>query len=550
MNIDRDFQEQVFAEKLNKLSSTQQCIETLSHWCIFNRSYAEQIVATWKNHFDKSDINQKIPLLYLANDILQNSKRNGNEFVIEFWKVLPAALKDVIAKKEDRGERAVSRLFEVWEQRKVFGSRVQNLKDLMLGEDTPPPLDFGNKRSRSTKVMKRDSVKILKRDSRSIKSKLSIGGTTEKIVSAFYLVLSEKANEDAEMRECKSAVQHVRKIEKDVDIACTIAKGPKRITLKKDLEQQQNLLKHCIENLKLFEASRLALISQLKEALHEQESDLENVRTQMQVAQAQIEEAGNMQKRLDSEDSSQNASIKTTSAANASSQSEAANKKSAAAIAAEVADKLTASTSSQLIMSSVLSTFAAQEAKSAGLTSESTSKPMISMPNSDTHVYMPAQQLTAAPNHSYPSVLVSQPTMHNAAPALQGQYNLYCNPPSQQYVQSTGGVISPYGYGNIPPLQSVPPQPPFMNQTLQITQQQPVPTFTNQTMQITQQQPVPVTQYAPAPPSFRPIQPSGMIISFLCNGILGTEFINEWKRHPGSGRKLACPESEYKVGRM
>jgi regulator of Ty1 transposition protein 103 len=136
---------------------------------------------------------------------------------------------------------------------------------------------------------------------------------------------------------------------------------------------------------------------------------------------------------------------------------------------------------------------------------------MISMPNSDTHVYMPAQQLTAAPNHSYPSVLVTQPTMHNAAPALQGQYNLYCNPPSQQYVQSTGGVISPYGYGNIPPLQSVPPQPPFMNQTLQITQQQPVPTFTNQTMQITQQQPVPVTQYAPAPPSFRPIQPSGMM---------------------------------------
>ncbi|CAJ2667788.1 unnamed protein product [Trifolium pratense] len=538
--MDRDFKEQVLADKLAKLNSTQDAITTLSHWCIFNRSYAEQIVATWKIQFDKSDIIRKIPLLYLANDILQNSKRNGNEFVIEFWKVLPAALKDVIAEKNPRGERAVSRLFEVWEERKVFGSRVQNLTDLMLGEDTPPPLDFGNKRPRSAKVMKRDSVKILKRDSRSIKSKLSIGGTTEKIVSAFYLVLSEKANEDAEMSECKSAVQHVRKIEKDVDIACTIAKDPKRITLKKDLEQQQNILKDCIEKLKLFEASRVALISQLKEALHEQESDLENVRTQMQVAQAQIEEAGKMQKRLDSEDSSQNASIKTTSAANATSLSEAANKKSAAAIAAEVADKLTASTSSQLIMSSVLSTFAAQKAKSAGLMSESTSKPMISMTSSDTHVFMPAQQLTAAP---YPSVLVTQPTMHNASPA-QGQYNLYCNPSPQQYVQSTGGVnISPYGYGNIPPLQSVAPQPPFMNQTMQITQQQPVPTYTNQSMQITQQQPVPtytdqsmqiaqqqpvptysnqsmqiaqqqpvpVTQYAPAPPSFRPIQPSAMI---------------------------------------
>lgn len=54
--------------------------------------------------------------------------------------------------------------------------------------------------------------------------KLSIGGTTEKIVSAFHLVLSEQANEDAEMSKCKSAVQHVRKIEKDVDIACATGK--------------------------------------------------------------------------------------------------------------------------------------------------------------------------------------------------------------------------------------------------------------------------------------------------------------------------------------
>lgn len=82
----------------------------LSHWCIFHRSNAEQVVATWKNQFDKSDMIHRIPLLWLANDILQNSKRNGKEFVIEFWKVLPAALKDVIAKDDDRGKRAVSRL--------------------------------------------------------------------------------------------------------------------------------------------------------------------------------------------------------------------------------------------------------------------------------------------------------------------------------------------------------------------------------------------------------------------------------------------------------
>lgn len=54
--------------------------------------------------------------------------------------------------------------------------------------------------------------------------RLSIGGTAEKIVSGFHGVLSEQSIEEAEMSKCKSAVQRVRKMEKDVDIACTIGK--------------------------------------------------------------------------------------------------------------------------------------------------------------------------------------------------------------------------------------------------------------------------------------------------------------------------------------
>ncbi|XP_061337434.1 uncharacterized protein LOC133284442 isoform X2 [Gastrolobium bilobum] len=438
---------------------------------------------------------QRVPLLYLGNDILQNSKRKGNEFVTEFWKVLPAALKDVIEKGDDHGKHVASRLVEIWEQRRVFGSRARNLKDLMLGEKVPPPLEFRKKRSRS--------IRIMKRDFRSIKSKLSVGGTAEKIVSAFHLVFSEQSIEDAEMSKCKSAVQHVRKMEKDVDIACTIAKDPKRKTLSKKLEEEENLLKQCIEKLKLVEASRVALVSQLKEALHEQESELEDVRTQMQVAQAQVEEASSMRERLDNEDSSQKASTATTSATDANAKSAAATKKSAATIAAEVADKLAASSSSQLIMASVLSTFAAEEAKNAGQTSESTSKHEMSMPSSDPHIFMSSQQLIAAPNHSYPSVLVTQQTMQNAAvPSSQGQYHMLCNPSSQQYVQSTGGAISPYGYGSIPSLPPVPP-PPHVVGTM-------VP-LTYQTLQTTQHQAIPITQQAPAPLNFQPLQPPGMV---------------------------------------
>ncbi|KAG5029720.1 hypothetical protein JHK87_013234 [Glycine soja] len=488
------FSEQILADKLSKLNSTQQCIErsglginsiavigitvfvykyaiissgvmdeqsrkinkihhrpktigqvlvkcgTLSHWCIFHRSKAELVVGTWNKQFHNSEKVQRVPLLYLANDILQNSKRKGNEFVTEFWKVLPTALKDVLEKGDDQEKRAVFRLVDIWEERRVFGSQAKSLKNVILGEEAPPQLEFNKKRSRS--------VRIVKKDSRSIKTKLSIGGTAEKIVSAFHTVLNEHSNEDAEMSKCKAAVHR--------------------------------------------------------------ESELENVRTQIQVAQAQVEEASYMRKRLDDEDSSYKASTSTTSVTDVNTKSEAATKKSAAAIAAEVADKLTASTSSQLIMTSVLSTFAAEEAKSACLTSETMSKPEKSIPISDPNVFMTSQQLIATPNHSYPSVLVPQPTLQNPAAASQGQYQMLCNSSSQHYLQSTGGVISSYGYGSIAPLPLGPPPPhmvgpmvPLTHQTMQITQQQPTP--------IGQHQPIKMTQQAPAPPNFRPLQLPGMV---------------------------------------
>ncbi|XP_059308060.1 uncharacterized protein LOC132059455 [Lycium ferocissimum] len=477
------FNEEILADKLSKLNSTQQCIETLSHWCIFHRDKAELVVTTWGKQFHSSEMAQKVPLLYLANDILQNSKRKGNEFVTEFWKVLPGALKEVVGKGDDHGKNVVSRLVNIWEERRVFGSRTQSLKDTMLGEELPPPLEFGRKRSRS--------VRIVKRDSRSIKTKLTVGGTAEKIVSAFHSVISEHSTEDEEMSKCKSSVHHVRKMEKDVDMALAKAKDPKRKTLSKELEEEESILKQCIEKLKVVEANRLTLVSQLREALNEQESELENVRTQIQVAEAQAGEASNMRKHLDDEDfvgEKKPLAITSTSAS---------SKKTAAAIAAEVADKLTASSSSQYIMSSVLSTFAAEAAKTAGLskpaTNNSISKPEKSL--SDSNVLMPAQQLLNPPqSNPYQSMMVPHPTVHGQMPNTPGQY--HSNPTSQQYLQSSAGMVSPYAYA----LPSVPPPPAPAS-------------YMMQQQYVVQQQQVPLPQQAP-PPNFRPltpIQPPGMV---------------------------------------
>ncbi|ESQ31355.1 hypothetical protein EUTSA_v10004419mg [Eutrema salsugineum] len=340
---------------------------------------------------------QKVPLLYLANDIIQNSTRQGNEFVQEFWKVLPGALKDLVSLGDDRRKGLVSRLVTIWEERRVFGSRSKRLRDVMLSKEAPPPLDVSKKRSRGSKYAKRDS--------KSAKTKLSNGGITEKIVSAFNMVRAENSNEETEMNKCKSAVKRIRKMEKDVEDACSTAKDPKRKTLAKELEEEENILRQSVEKLKSVEECRTSLVHHLKEALREQKSELENLQSQIQVAQEQTKEAQNLQKRLSDETAVKN--------------NKGTSGQSGKITPASIAAMLTASTNSSMIMHSVLSSFAAEATQTSGLTKSN---------SSDTNAFAPPNPQY---HHMIPNAAASQ----------------------QQFL--------PYGFGNIP-LMPPGPLPPHL----------------------------------------------------------------------------------------
>lgn len=71
---------------------------------------AKQVVETWDRQFYCAPREQRLAFLYLANDILQNSRRKGAEFVAEFWKVLPDSLRDVIENGDEFGRNAAMRL--------------------------------------------------------------------------------------------------------------------------------------------------------------------------------------------------------------------------------------------------------------------------------------------------------------------------------------------------------------------------------------------------------------------------------------------------------
>uniref|UniRef100_A0A8C7WSZ5 Regulation of nuclear pre-mRNA domain containing 1B n=1 Tax=Oryzias sinensis TaxID=183150 RepID=A0A8C7WSZ5_9TELE len=89
------FSESALEKKLSELSSSQQSVQTLSLWIIHHRKHSGLIVKVWHRELKKAKSNRKLTFLYLANDVIQNSKKKGPEFTKDFESVLVDACSHV-----------------------------------------------------------------------------------------------------------------------------------------------------------------------------------------------------------------------------------------------------------------------------------------------------------------------------------------------------------------------------------------------------------------------------------------------------------------------
>ncbi|EIE19618.1 DUF618-domain-containing protein [Coccomyxa subellipsoidea C-169] len=81
---------------------------------------------------------KKLCLMYLANDILQNSRKKGPEFVNEFYHTLPRPVHHLLKHGDAKVQKSVERLIAIWDDRKVFGlSGVKPLKEMVAAAETP-----------------------------------------------------------------------------------------------------------------------------------------------------------------------------------------------------------------------------------------------------------------------------------------------------------------------------------------------------------------------------------------------------------------------------
>lgn len=77
--------------KLSALNETQESIVTVAQWVIFHRRYADRVVATWLQRVKDSGSNKRLNLIYLANEVAQQSRlRKKDDYIIAFSPVCHA----------------------------------------------------------------------------------------------------------------------------------------------------------------------------------------------------------------------------------------------------------------------------------------------------------------------------------------------------------------------------------------------------------------------------------------------------------------------------
>ncbi|KAM4029025.1 regulation of nuclear pre-mRNA domain-containing protein 1A isoform 2-T2 [Anomaloglossus baeobatrachus] len=129
------FSEAALEKKLSELSNSQQSVQTLSLWLIHHRKHSRGIVSVWDRELRKAKPNRKLTFLYLANDVIQNSKRKGPEFTKDFAPVIVDAFKHVSSETDESCKKHLGRVLSIWEERAVYENDVlEHLKTALYGE--------------------------------------------------------------------------------------------------------------------------------------------------------------------------------------------------------------------------------------------------------------------------------------------------------------------------------------------------------------------------------------------------------------------------------
>ena len=129
------YTEEAVTSKLTTLNESQDSIVTVSQWIMFHRRQAPKTASVWFARLRDSPTLKRLNLLYLANEVVQQSRaRHKSEFLHAFEPLMvdASALAYERASQEVQGK--VRRMVQVWRTRAVFDAGVVEGIERRLGE--------------------------------------------------------------------------------------------------------------------------------------------------------------------------------------------------------------------------------------------------------------------------------------------------------------------------------------------------------------------------------------------------------------------------------
>ncbi|KAF8466632.1 RNA polymerase II-binding domain-containing protein [Kalaharituber pfeilii] len=120
------YSDETVLSKLSALNETQEGIVSIAQWVMFHRRYAKRTAELWLQRVRESAAQRKLNLIYLANEVVQQSKaRKKEDFVQAFTPIIAEATELAYQSPPDIQQK-VKRVVQVWRQRQIFDNETLN----------------------------------------------------------------------------------------------------------------------------------------------------------------------------------------------------------------------------------------------------------------------------------------------------------------------------------------------------------------------------------------------------------------------------------------
>ncbi|KAL1878075.1 hypothetical protein VTK73DRAFT_8126 [Phialemonium thermophilum] len=112
--------------KLSALNESHDSIATAAQWIMFHRRHADSTVQLWLQRLKDSPSPKRLNLIYLANEVTQQSKaRHKDDFLVAFSPVIAEATATAYKGAPTEIQAKLRRVVDVWRERRIFEQPIQ-----------------------------------------------------------------------------------------------------------------------------------------------------------------------------------------------------------------------------------------------------------------------------------------------------------------------------------------------------------------------------------------------------------------------------------------